>query len=36
MQDVGEIIEISADVGGIRFYGMPGKALEGDHPPELY
>lgn len=35
MQDVGEILEISADVGGIRFHGMFRKAAEGDHLPEL-
>lgn len=35
MKDVAKIIEVSLDVGRIKFYSMASQVTEGDHLPEL-
>ena len=34
MQDLLQIVQVSADVGTVAFEGMAGKASKGEHLPE--
>ncbi len=36
IQNTGQIIQVSPDVGRIRCHGMVSKATEGDHLPKLF